>query len=487
MLLPLLVVVGPLLTLLQMAEMRPLSAHDGAALLRSRRDGQPAPGDAAAGGIFGPDGIVQPPAFYQRFRRSEYPRDKPYFQWWYFCLKDTALGRYAAITYAYSESSNSSTAGAFLGVAMVDSVTNSRFVRTHQMPLSAFRVLQSGDMGSTAETLSFNVSVEDPASGSFYELSLADPTSTTIRIRGHMSGHAPLYFYDSSGPVDPLTPRSPVVWDATIDRIYGWYGQSAFEEYTHEMFPVISWNTYSHNSAIRPGGFLSFGSAASPTMLRFGDKPATDRAYADMNWGRTFPSPPPFDPHDRSFAWGWYDVVLPAGPSSPGSSDNDDIAIIAGIGECYTGAPLFTVVGSFADLRLSSALEPHIGIRSLTVWNNTLDPIMLSTDGTLRVFTVDRSQWTTITDSMGSADIPLVQVVTMETDHYQAILNFTSSVESYNRLLFPFENFIFSDFEALGVPVHVQINVRAEVDAPFQPAMSFEVSNGGLEFGYRVL
>ena len=29
-------------------------------------------------------GVLNPPEYYQRYRRSEYPLDKPFFQWWYF-------------------------------------------------------------------------------------------------------------------------------------------------------------------------------------------------------------------------------------------------------------------------------------------------------------------------------------------------------------------------------------------------------------------
>lgn len=40
----------------------------------------PAPTDG------GSCGVVNPPAYYQRYRRAEYPADAPFFQWWYFWL-----------------------------------------------------------------------------------------------------------------------------------------------------------------------------------------------------------------------------------------------------------------------------------------------------------------------------------------------------------------------------------------------------------------
>ena len=31
-------------------------------------------------------GTINPPSYYQRYRRSEYPADGPYFQWWYYWI-----------------------------------------------------------------------------------------------------------------------------------------------------------------------------------------------------------------------------------------------------------------------------------------------------------------------------------------------------------------------------------------------------------------
>eukprot|EP00762_Andalucia_godoyi_P000949 ANDGO_03896.mRNA.1 hypothetical protein len=406
---------------------------------------------------FSGDGIVDPGSHYQRFRRAEYPASEPYFQWWYYCFKDMAANRYFAVSYMYSESSNKTTSGAFLQVAMVDRSSGDHFVRMHQLPLSSFEV--SGD---------FNVSI-----GGQYSIFVPDTLSNVVRVRGAMRSTDKSYYYD--GSIDAYQ-FVDITWDITLQRIYGWYGQPEFETYTHELFPVILWNTYTHNAWIADGSFVSFGSLARFAFA----KDQGYRAYGDMNWGRTFPHPPSWDVKDHKYAWGWYDVMLPS------VSGAEDVAIIAGVGETWTGFPLATVVGSFADIRLSDSV--HVGLRCLTVWNTTEDPLMLSNDGKVYDFHVDRSNWTVFKDSFGTADIPLTQVVTLETAHYRAVLSFVSERDDYNRLVFPFEDFIFSDFEGLGVHVDVQVFTRPAPEmSSWTLAKNFSVENGGLEFGYHVV
>lgn len=48
---------------------------------------------------FRDDGIVNPDSKYERFRRDEY--SDPFYQWWYFWVRDTETGDNWAITYMY--------------------------------------------------------------------------------------------------------------------------------------------------------------------------------------------------------------------------------------------------------------------------------------------------------------------------------------------------------------------------------------------------
>ena len=52
------------------------------------------------------DGILEPESHYQRYRLSEYPSDQPFFQWWYFCIKDLKNNQYYAIIYGMTKSTD---------------------------------------------------------------------------------------------------------------------------------------------------------------------------------------------------------------------------------------------------------------------------------------------------------------------------------------------------------------------------------------------
>lgn len=59
-------------------------------------------------------------------------------------------------------------------------------------------------------------------------------------------------------------------------------------------------------------------------------------------------------------------------------------------------------------------------------------------------------------DKFGEAKIPLQQSIYFETGHHQILMEFESTVDEYNRLLYPYQDFFFSDFEALGVKAHLR-------------------------------
>jgi predicted DNA-binding ribbon-helix-helix protein len=104
-----------------------------------------------------------------------------------------------------------------------------------------------------------------------------------------------------------------------------------------------------------------------------------------------------------------------------------------------------------------------------------------ASDGSLTSFNVERSNWVQLKDDVGTAFIPRSQIVTVVTSSHRVVLNFTSSLEMYNRLLFPLKDSIFSDFEALGALASVEIT---KTDGSLVTA--FSSSSAGLEFGYQV-
>ena len=173
------------------------------------------------------------------------------------------------------------------------------------------------------------------------------------------------------------------------------------------------------------------------------------RAYCDQNWGVNFPEGKP----SIDFPWGWYHV------NAPNSDHSKDLSIIAGIGRHNLATALETGdnsnqlnipgIGKFADIRLDS--DTHIGVRSIIMSPNSVQDVwtpgfVTTNDGFVKIFKLERDNWVDYTDSLGSAKIPLNQKITIETKNYKTVMDFRSKIGEYNRLLFPHEDYIFSDF-----------------------------------------
>jgi hypothetical protein len=121
-----------------------------------------------------------------------------------------------------------------------------------------------------------------------------------------------------------------------------------------------------------------------------------------------------------------------------------------------------------------------------------------SADGELVRFEVNRSQWITYSDKMGKARIPLRQLVTIETATKRVVLDFVSNEACYNRLLFFHQDYIFSDFEGLGVKCHVlvqhrRVNYLKQDVAREHPFISYQLQyefttdDAGIEYGYNAV
>lgn len=181
------------------------------------------------------------------------------------------------------------------------------------------------------------------------------------------------------------------------------------------------------------------------------------------------PSAPPQHPSMR-YAWGWYYVNIASDDHS------QELSIIAGVGTSYADAMLRTMEGRFSDIRIDG--NTHIEMRRMTVWDTLFESC---NNGKILHFDVERTNWHNITDNFGNASVPLRQIVTLETDEYQIIMDFHSKLDNYNRLLFPFKNSIFSDFEALGVKTDLLI-VQKSTGTVLR---NVTVNTGGVEFGYN--
>lgn len=407
------------------------------------------------------DGVVQPARCHQRYRRQEFAQDRPFFQWWYFAVKDLKNNRYFALDYSISDCVHDPTnEGSYVLFAMVDKKSGKNFQKYERYPLANFNAERDFDIAIRNDgAVDFAIEVID---------------NDTYHVRGKMRNPSKVWFAQGCDPA------LSIEWDLLIHRNYGWYGQQDVQDIAR-VTGLISWNTYAHDSEVE--GYIKVGDTTYPI-----ERNENFRAYCDENWGQEFPVGSP----SISFPWGWYHVnVSNRDPSK-------DLSIIAGIGR-YDFADLAwasdfsnilyaPVLGRFADIRLNGGT--HIGVRSAILSPNSVQDdeyagIETTNDGSVKRFTVERGNWVDYTDSIGSARIPLDQKVTMEMEHYKVIMDFRSQIEDYNRLLFPHEDYVFSDFEALGVNVHVLVYKKAW-GKKYERILDFWSDDGGLEYGYNV-
>ncbi|KAJ3429169.1 hypothetical protein M0813_13792 [Anaeramoeba flamelloides] len=392
-------------------------------------------------GFFRDDGIVNPPQFWQRFRNKDYLSTRPFYQWWYYSLEDYEKETTYIFAYSYSRCVNDMTnQGSYVFFGEVNrNSQDPHWQLISKYPLDEFKVNND-----------FNVSI---ANGKFKLEPISD---SVIHLKGEIDDSSHVWFAQN---IDKST---KITWDLTLERVQGWYGQSDLE-LEDDLVGEISWNTYAHDSQI--SGEIKINSKTIKI-----EKSPNFRIYGDMNWGDYFPHG-----NGKEMSWGWYNVIIPA------ENPEDDIAIIVGSGKTKTGTSLGIMTASFSNIKIGSERQ---GFRYVVGLDDTPGrSVLLATAGKnykLYNFNVTRTNWIDITDDLGTSQIPLTQVVHIDSSKWVITLTCKSTPEMYNRLLFPTDGMVFSDWEALGVNVHVLIK-----EASGKVILDKVVNYGGLEFGYK--
>jgi hypothetical protein len=401
-------------------------------------------------GCYDGDGVVQPDSYYMRYRASEYSSYYPFFQWYYYTIKDLTNDRYFAFdlsqTFGPQDDTNE---GTYVMFSMVEQAADTAFHKYERWDISDWNV--SGD---------FHITIP----GSNYEI---EPINNdTYHLTGSMTAPGKVWFAD--GKLDGLAidPAMVVEWDLMIYRTYGWYGQQDVES-DIKANGIISWNTYAHTSEVE--GTIT----VDGTVYTFSRTPQY-RAYCDMNWGENFPSGSP----KIDYMWGWYYAGVPS------SNPNEEIGMIAGIGRHDVGGIYGICEGSFADFRLPNGERLSVremqGLKPNPEDDGVAALSAAEPNDSLQSWDVARSDWATLTDSLGSDLIPLRQIVTIQTQKKLVTMDFQSTLADYNRLLFPHQDYVFSDFEGLGVTAHVTVVNRQTS----QTIVDFTTNDAGLEYGY---
>ena len=403
-------------------------------------------------------GVREPDATYQRSRADAFNDLKvPFFDWYYIYVRDVEQGHAYAFTYSMSrcgrsdDAANCTFEGAWPGfVTMAPGVASAAYTERH--PLSAWRASsdrQHAEITSDRSALSI----------------VASQNGSRIRLRGLLNSTD--HIWRAQGALG----KEALSWDLTITRRAGWFGESWIEAmHLGRLTGAIMWSPYSHQATVE--GTLSIGGKA----VTFSGDGNRHRAYADSNWGETMPRPPPGADDPIHFPWGWYYAAQPrADPAA-------DVSIICGAGRSYMRFA-GTVYGKLCDMRIGSALR-------LSLWSWTFERLgnrtaSWASDGGAQgvtAFEITRTEWSDWQDEYGRARVPMAQVVRIETRHHEVTLRFSASPNATTRLVFPLQDVLFSDFEALGATA--QVTVREKGVAT--PIAAFTDPMAGLEFGYRV-
>ncbi|MBN2153423.1 MAG: hypothetical protein JW839_18355 [Candidatus Lokiarchaeota archaeon] len=408
----------------------------------------------------GTDGVWNPAWHHQRYRISEYSARKPFFQWWYFSLKDYETGTTFAFCYSMSKTVNDPrNTGAYILFAAVG--PGRRCHVYYKFPLERFEVA-AGPVIKVGDD--FSVSVMEGGN-----------QGLKLKVAGRMANPRDAWVAEGIGR------DAEVSWNLEVNRIAGWYGQQDIEPMTRAL-GMISWNTYAYDSEVLGSVTVDGARHEIARSPRF-------RMYCDMNWGERFPGALSEGKRHIDYPWGWYYMGIP---------DRDparDLSIIAGVGRSQSSSKLLGVMNAkFASVYLRGA---RFSARSGRIADARPDKgaqwFSTAKDGRCKVFSVDRSSWATFHDTFGTAEIPLVQVVTIETTTLKVVLRFESKEENYNRLLFPTDGYVFSDFEALGVRCMAEIfrkSYRGRDIFKWRPAYKLMEktvdNNAGLEYGYKI-
>lgn len=402
---------------------------------------------------FSNDGVVNPPSFYQRYRRDEYPTDQPFFQWWYYYFSDFTNDKYYLVAFGIDETHMDTNQKYFaVTFGAVDVKGGVSWHKGERFDLSVINV-----------TNYFDIKAVDSNGDLMYHIEVLD--NDTYHLTGSMTHNDALF---TCVGIDCDT---PVSFDLTLSRINGWYGQQDLEKWQIEFaHGEISWNPYAHNSLV--DGKIVVGNDTFP----FIHSPQY-RGYGDMNWGERFPAGDSVN-DGFDFPWGWFTAYAPA------EDPTQDFSFVVGVGKEDFGIPLGSVSAAFADFHFNNT---HLGIRQINGWDGhefTLPILMTSSDGELHSFSTNKSNFVTFVEGEFNFSIPLVQTLYFSTTHYNIVLNYTASTSIINRLVFAYGDVYFSDFEGLGALVEIVIDYKDD-NGKITNLFDFVQHGAGYEFGYE--
>jgi hypothetical protein len=413
-----------------------------------------------------PVGITSPASSYARYRRPEFPQTQQYFQWWWFWVKDLAHERHLSVSYAVLDSAAlPQNRRAEVAFGSFDAAADTALFQIKRAPLSGLQVANDFDVTIT------------PEGGTPSTITVID--DDTYRIQGAIPGADPTVILGGNRQGAPLTTSIPVRWDLTVHRIYGWYGFD-FAETMLRLAKAVDWNGFAHTSEVE--GTITVGDEVI-TLARGSQA----RAYVETGFGVNLPKGYTYEDATQ-YPWSWFAV------GRPGEAGQTDLSIVAAV--TRTRLPgLGIVEGKVADIRLDAATAIQVSCGA----PYSMGAICKTNDGKVKTFEVTRDDWAAFPD--GAGQVPLYQRLVLETDHYLVELDFYSELARTVRYPMTVEDYLISNFEALGVDAHAVVTHRWTTASYYwwdifkkfphdvldhsEVAADFWSTNTGLEFAYR--
>jgi len=342
--------------------------------------------------------IDRPASFHSRWRAPDYidKYDRFFFQWWNYLIYDGETHDHWTLVYHTTKYSKAAQYQDYASVSMVHKQRSTTRETAHSaIPLR--------DLMHSAE---FDLQYRTPDGKIPYTQRIIDDNT-----------------YEVVAMMDPSLTHTGqrVSWNLTFHRVHGMYNGLDNEESNKEHCAIVS-TLFGYHSKV--SGWVQEGDK----RYEFTTSGSRYRAYAAGSWGCKLPSGSPA----LDYPWTWFWMSIPG--DAQASPPRPDIGMAMGtalfqtnasiIGDLYGG---FSTVGIGEEIITSTTADLHHG----RPWQLPLTSS--TTDGTLRRFQLDMSDWAAGSDEMGHFQLPTVQRYLIETRRHRFQVDFFSDAEQYFR------------------------------------------------------
>jgi len=287
-----------------------------------------------------------------------------------------------------------------------------------------------------------------------------------------------------------------IEWDVTFHRVFGYYGSHDSEKSMQDPC-LMSSSLWGYDSEVS-------GKITQRNKTYTFTRSPRYRGYAAGSWGCGLPSGTPSIKYPWS--WAWLVIPNPKYLSPPNTLiseqtrmasktkyiDNNyyhktEVGIALGMANLDSKSKIGGITGCWGVIGVNDIIY---SLRSADILSNTMFEFPLlasSSDEFLVECRVNRTEWSTYSDALGKAQIPLKQQFILVTKHYSFVIEFKTTINQYFRApVFTQTDgqlHMFSDYRAVGVSAHVLITTRGPSPVTI---LDMEVgTHNAVEFAYE--